>query len=193
MPDEEALPLPRPPSGELAWVLEALLFVADEPQSVAALARGSASGEQSVRKALSQLGDDLEARGLRLAEENQRFYLVTAPDYTKYVEAFLGQAPAQRLSKAALETLTIIAYRQPCTRGEIEAIRGANSDHAVLALERRNLIENVGNATSPGRPKLYRTTGRFLEHFGISSRDQLPPLPDAEEPAREDETAEARI
>ncbi|MEX2081786.1 MAG: SMC-Scp complex subunit ScpB, partial [Dehalococcoidia bacterium] len=159
-----------------------LLFVADEPQAVGALARATSSGEQAVRKALSTLADDLEARGLRLQDDNGRYQLVTAAQYSVYIEAFLGQGPVQRLSRASLETLTIIAYRQPCTRAEIEAIRGANSDHAVLTLERRSLIENIGTADAPGRPKLYRTTTRFMEHFGIASRDELPPLPEPAEP-----------
>ena len=87
----------------------------------------------------------------------------------------------QRLTRAALETLTIVAYKQPCTRGEIEAIRGVNSDRLVAILEQRGLIENTGTAEGPGRPKLYRTTMRFLEHFGIRSPREMPPLPSAPE------------
>lgn len=175
-------PPPRPPVPELPWVIEALLFVSDEPQTVNALARATSAGEQTVKKALATLAADLEARGLRLQDDNGRYQLVTAPIYAEYIEAFLDQGPVQRLTRASLETLTIIAYRQPCTRAEIEAIRGANSDHAVATLERRNLIENIGTADAPGRPKLYRTTTRFLEHFGIRSRDELPPLPEPSAP-----------
>jgi segregation and condensation protein B len=163
-------------------VLEALLFVAEEAQSAPALARAAGVGEGAVRRALAQLAADYEARGLRLQEDGGRYRLVTAPDYGPYVQAFLGSEPEQRLTRAALETLTIIAYRQPCTRGEIEAIRGANSDRLVTTLEQRGLIETTGNAETPGRPRLFRTTARFFEHFGIASREELPPLPLAEEP-----------
>jgi segregation and condensation protein B len=87
-------------------------------------------------------------------------------------------APGTRLSRAALEVLTIVAYRQPCSRGEVEAIRGVNSDRLVTTLEARGLLEEAGTADGPGRAKLYRTTLRFLEHFGIASPDELPPLPE---------------
>lgn len=172
---------PRPPSvNELPWVFEALLFVSEEPLTAAALARAAGVGEGSARKALQRLAAEYEARGLRLQEDGQRYQLVTAPEYAPYVAELLGQGPGQRLSRAALETLTIIAYRQPCTRAEIEGIRGVNSDRLVAMLEQRGLIENTGQSNSPGRPKLYRTTMRFLEHFGIRSRRDLPPLPEDE-------------
>ena len=87
-----------------------------------------------------------------------------------------------RLSRAALETLTIVAYRQPCTRGEVEAIRGVNSDRIVASLEQRGLIENVGAARSPGRPRLYRPAPRFYEHFGLLGPSDLPPLPEEDDP-----------
>jgi segregation and condensation protein B len=171
-----------PPSGELPWVIEALLFVADEPQTLGALARAAGIGEGTARRAIDRLTADYEARGLRVMEDGGRFQLVTAPEYAPYVDALLGTGPGQRLSRAALETLTIIAYRQPCTRAEIEAIRGVNSDKLVATLEQRALIENIGQAEGPGKPKLYRTTMRFFEHFGIRSADDLPPLPRPEEP-----------
>lgn len=173
-----------PAPGELPWVLEAMLFVAEEPQPLAALAQAAGVGEAAVRRALGQLSADYEVRGLRLAEDAGHYRLVTAPDYASYVEALLDTGPAQRLSRATLETLTIIAYRQPCTRSEIEAIRGVNSDKLVATLEHRGLIDSVGRGEGPGRPVLYRTTMRFLEHFGIRSPEELPPLPD--DPQRQD-------
>jgi segregation and condensation protein B len=166
-----------PASGELPWVLEALLFVSDEPQTAAALARATSVTEGAVKRALAQLADDYEARGLRLMGDGHRYQIVTAPAYAPYVDSLLGAGPGQRLSRAALETLTIIAYKQPATRAEIEAIRGVNSDRLVATLEQRGLIESPGYSEGPGRAKLYRTTLRFLEHFGISSPDELPPLP----------------
>lgn len=175
-------PRPKPSTGELPWVLEALLFVAEEPQTLNALARAAGVGEQAAKRALHQLGQDYEARGLRLMEDGQRYQLVTAPAYARYVEELLGHGPGQRLSRAALEVLTIVAYRQPCTRGDIEAIRGVNSDRLMATLEARGLVEQAGQSEAPGRPRLYRTTMRFLEHFGIRSPEELPPLPAEEEP-----------
>ncbi|MEO9255218.1 MAG: SMC-Scp complex subunit ScpB [Tepidiformaceae bacterium] len=170
------------PASELASVMEALLFVAEEPQPLNALARAAGVGDSVARKALEQLAFDLESRGLRLMEDAHRFQLVSAPHYAPYVDQMLGNGPSQRLSRAALETLTIIAYRQPCTRAEIEAIRGVNSDKLVSTLEQRGLIDNVGQSDGPGKAKLYRTTMKFFEHFGIRSAKELPPLPRDEEP-----------
>lgn len=181
MADGEAPAITPRPVNELPWVIEALLFVADEPQTAGALARASGASETAVKRALTRLSAEYEARGLRLQEDSGKFQLVTAPEYAVYIEALLGSGPAQRLSKAALETLTIIAYRQPCSRAEVEAVRGANSDRTVAMLEQRGLIEMAGTGETPGRPKLYRTTTRFFEHFGIRSREELPPLP-MEEP-----------
>jgi segregation and condensation protein B len=179
----EDVPAPAPPStGELPWVLEALLFIADEPQPLGALARAAGVGEATARKALQQLSADYEARGLRLMEDGHRYQLVTAPRYAPYIDAFIGSGPAQRLTRAALETLTIIAYRQPCSRGEIEAIRGVNSDRLVTTLEQRGLIDAAGFGDTPGKPRLYRTTMKFLEHFGIQNPSELPPLPLDTEP-----------
>ena len=178
---------PSPPSPEeLPRVLEALLFVAEEPQTVSALARATGVTDGAARKALERLERECENRGVRLMEDGQRFQLVTAAAYAPFVEQLLGNAAATRLSRAALETLTIIAYRQPCSRAEIEALRGVNSDKLVTMLEQRTLIELAGTGEGPGKPKLYRTTMKFLEHFGIGSPRELPALPGAEEPVEAD-------
>ena len=170
-------PPDRPSRDELPWVLEALLLASEEPLGAAALARATGVGERSIRTGLERLAADYEARGLRLQEEGGRYQLVTAPEYAPYVSQLLGQESAVRLSRAALETLTIVAYRQPCTRGEVEAIRGVNSDRIVANLEQRGLIENVGTARSPGRPR-----PRFYEHFGLLGPSDLPPLPEDDPP-----------
>ena len=169
---------PAPSTNELPWVLESLLFVAEEPLSVGALASAAGVGEGAARKALTRLAADYEARGLRLMEDGQKYQLVTAPAYAAYVDALLGQAPGARLSRAALEVLTIIAYRQPCSRADVEGVRGTNSDKLVNTLEARGLVEQSGVSDGPGRAKLYRTTMRFLEHFGLNSPKDLPPLPE---------------
>lgn len=171
------------PANELPWVMEALLFVSDEPQSLGALARAAGVSEGAARRALSQLAEDFRARGLRLQEDNQRYQLVTAPLYARFVANLLGSGPGQRLSRAALETLTIIAYKQPASRADVEAIRGVNSDRLIATLEARGLIEQAGQSEGPGRAKLYRTTMKFFEHFGIESARDLPPLPEADDAA----------
>lgn len=169
--------MPPPSAEQLPSVMEALLFVADEPQPLAALARAAGVTDSAARKAIAQLAADCESRGLRVMEDGQKYQLVNAPEYSRYVEELLGTGPGQRLSRAALETLTIIAYKQPCTRAEIEAIRGVNSDKLVGTLEQRGLVDHVGTGEGPGKPKLYRTTMKFFEHFGIRSPHELPPLP----------------
>ncbi len=170
---------PAPPvMAELPWVLEALLFVSDEPLSLSHLARAAGVGEGAARRALVQLRQDYEARGLRIQEDAGHYQLVTAPQYAAYVAQLLGMGPGQRLSRPALETLTIIAYKQPCSRSEVEAIRGVNSDRLIATLEGRGLVEVAGLGETAGRPKLYRTTSLFFEYFGIEGIHALPPLPE---------------
>src|SRR6185369_4821537 len=101
----------------------------------------------------------------------------TIPEAGPYIERFLGAESKQRLSTAALESLGIIAYRQPTTRSGVEAIRGVNSDGAINSLINRGLVEEVGRATTPGRPVLLGTTMKFFEHFGLKDKSELPPLP----------------
>lgn len=182
MPDDSLAP---PSRNELPWVLEAMLFAAgDEPQSTGALARACGLGEATVRRALTQLNEDYKARGLRLQHDGNSYRIVTAAPYSKYVARLLGRDDSFRLSRAALETLSIIAYRQPCTRAEIEAVRGVNSDRMVATLEQRGVIEDAGRADRAGRPRLYRPTLLFYEHFGYSGVEDLPPLPE-EAPSEE--------
>lgn len=169
---------PKPSLNELPWVLESLLFVADEPQTLGSLARAAGVGEGAARRALQQLAQDYGPRGIRLQDDGQKYQLVTAPENAPYVGRLLGEGTAPRLSRAALEVLSIIAYKQPCTRAEVEAIRGVNCDKIVASLEQRELVEEAGYATGAGRSKLYRTTPRFFEHFGLSGPGDLPPLPD---------------
>jgi segregation and condensation protein B len=178
MPEDKLSP---PPRNELPWVLEAMLFASgDEPRSASAMARAAGVGEATVRRALDQLQADYRARGLRLQYAHGSYRIVTAAQYSKYVAKLLGRADSAKLSRAALEALSIVAYRQPCSRAEVEAVRGVNSDHVVASLEQRGLIEGAGRSDGPGRPKLYRPTLMFYEHFGYTGKDDLPPLPEEE-------------
>ncbi len=164
--------------GELALkaLVESLLFVADEPVSAARLAEALETTREEVEKALDELEAELSARGVRLERMGGRYQMVTAPEVAPYVERFLGLRERRRLSPAALETLAIIAYQQPISRPQVEAIRGVNCDSVLRTLLAAGLIEEVGRAPSVGRPVLYGTTFAFLQHFGLSSLEDLPPL-----------------
>ena len=165
---------------ELPALLEALLFVADHPVDVGYLSRALEVSQPRVEHALDGLAEALRAgrRGIRVQRGPAGVQLVSAPEAATQVERFLGLEASRRLSTAALETLAIIAYRQPVTRGQVDAIRGVSSDGAIATLRSRDLIEAAGHASGPGRPTLFRTTQRFLEHFGLERPGQLPPLPD---------------
>ncbi len=158
--------------------LESLLFVADGPVSVGRLAEALETTVGQVEKALTALEASYVDRGLRLQRVGNRVQLITAPETAARVERFLGLEARTRLSPAALETLAIIAYRQPITRPEIEAIRGVNSDSVLRTLLSVGLVEETGRAQTAGRPILYGTTFEFLQHFGLRSLDELPPLED---------------
>lgn len=161
---------------ELSAALEALLFVAPEPASPAQLATALEVSLAEVEQALQQLETDLQRRGLRLQRHAGRVQLTTAPEFAEAVERFLGLESTARLSRAALETLAIIAYQQPVTRPYVDSVRGVNSDGVMKSLLARGLIQEVGRAEGPGRPILYGTTADFLRYFGLNSLSDLPPL-----------------
>lgn len=157
--------------------LEALLLVAGpEGSTVERLARAVQQPVEQVEAGLLMLEERLQARGIRLQRHRQRVRLVTAAEVAETVRRFLGVEARARLSRSALETLAIIAYRQPITRPEIEAIRGVNSDAVIRSLLEKGLIEEVGRADAPGRPILYGTTSKFLELVGLHSLEELPDL-----------------
>ena len=169
----------------LAAQVESLLFVADAPVSVNRLAEALETTPTQVEQALSELEAIFASGGLRLQRAGNRVQLITAPEAASCVERFLGLEARTRLSRAALETLAIIAYSQPMTRPEIESIRGVSSDSVLRTLLSVGLIEEVGRAPTVGRPILYGTTFEFLQHFGLSSMDELPSLdkpPEDEDP-----------
>jgi len=167
----------------LRALVEALLFVAEGPTTVERLAAALEVEVEAVEEALRELAEEYRERGIRIERLGKRVQLVSAPEAAPYVERFLGLGTTGKLSRAALETLAIIAYRQPITRAGIEAIRGVNSDSVLRTLLSWGLIEEVGRLEQAGRPILYGTTFAFLQHFGLQSLDDLPPL-EGEEPAQ---------
>jgi len=156
--------------------LEALLFVSPTPVTTSQLAQALDVPQKEVDYALDALAEGLKGRGVVLQRLNQRVQLVTAPDLATDIERFLGLDLSTRLSSAALETLAIVAYKQPVTRAQIEAVRGVNSDSVLRSLLGKGLIEEVGRLDAVGRPILYGTTFTFLQYFGLESLDDLPPL-----------------
>ena len=172
--------LSESPISTLAARIEALLFVAPGAVTATQLAtalecsvRDIEKGLESIEAALKQ---EVPARGLRMQRHQNRVQLTTAPEMAADVERFLGLEISSRLSRAALETLAIIAYQQPVTRPEIDAIRGVNSDGVLKSLLSKGLIQEIGRAERPGRPILYSTTTEFLQNFGLNSLGELPPL-----------------
>lgn len=164
------------PVGELTEVqLEALLFVAEKPLTRREIGTLAGVDRATVDERLGDLEVSLAGRGIRLILAGDRVELATAPEAGALVARYVG-ADAVRLSPAALETLAIVAYRQPITRAAIERIRGVDSDYTVRALLHRRLIAEQGRSEAPGRPILYGTAFEFLERFGLTSLDDLPPL-----------------
>jgi segregation and condensation protein B len=164
-------------------ILESLLLVADGPQSIRRFSEVlDGVDEDTIESALRELQGDLDKqnRGIRLAEVAGGYQLRTPKVNADWVKKFLGGRPA-RMGKATLETLAIIAYRQPVTRAEIEAIRGVDVDGVIATLLERNLIRAVARKDVPGRPFLYGTTSEFLQVFNLQDLSHLPTLKEMEE------------
>jgi segregation and condensation protein B len=171
----------------LSVKLEAILFVAAEPVTPAQLATALDVAPSVIERGLNELDASLSGRGLRLQRHAGRVQLTTAPQLAELIERFLGLEATSHLSRAALETLAIIAYQQPVTRPQIDAIRGVNSDSMLKSLLNKGLILESGRADGPGRPILYSTTPEFLQHFGLNSILEMPPLAKPEEEMPEEE------
>jgi segregation and condensation protein B len=164
------------PEPTLAAKIEAMLFVSAEPVPVAQLAAALDVNSTVVERGLKELEDSLAARGLRLQRHAGRVQLTTAAELASLIEKFLGLEAVTHLSRAALETLAIIAYQQPCTRPQVDSIRGVNSDSMMKSLLSKGLIQESGRTDGPGRPILYSTSPEFLQHFGLYSIAEMPPL-----------------
>ena len=166
---------------EIPQILEAILFVAGEPVAVADLAQALEVSEMEIMHAVEELQRECERRGVTIHRYGDHLRMETRPEYAAYVERLLQPVQRQTLSQTAMETLAVIAYRQPVTKGEVEQVRGVKCDYSVQSLLHKGLIREAGRKEALGRPILYATTDRFLEHFGISDIRELPPLPDAQE------------
>lgn len=162
---------------ELGAFYEALLFIAEKPLTTAELAELAAVPGAQAEAALTGMAEELaeDGRGLRLQRSGDAWQLVTAPEVGPRLAAYAAREEG-RLSPAALEALAVIAYRQPCTRGEVDRVRGVDSDYVIRSLLHRRLIVEVGRRDTPGRPMLFGTTFTFLERFGLTSLGDLPPL-----------------
>jgi segregation and condensation protein B len=175
LPDDDEAPVQAEllDTGALQRNIEAVLFVASEALSIKKLATLTGADEPSVTMALQRIDADFAERGIVLREVAGGYRFASAPGARAAVEAYL-LPPKTTLSPAALETLAIVAYNEPVTKGQIEEIRGVGADSVIATLLDRRFIMESGRKESPGRPMLYKTTPEFLEAFGLNSLDDLP-------------------
>jgi segregation and condensation protein B len=174
---------------QLESLVESLLFVADRTVTVESLASALDVSVEEIEQALQTLNQAYAERGIRLQRHGEKLQLVSAPEAGPQIERFLGLELSGKLSQAALETLSIVAYRQPVTRIQIDAIRGVNSDSVLRTLVRRGLLEQVGRTETVGHPILYGTTFEFLQQFGLQDVRDLPDLQELDRTLRDRETA----
>ena len=157
--------------------IEAILFISGSPVLVAHLADTFGVGIKDIEASLDVLEQDLiHGRGIRLQRFSGKVQLTSSPEFSELIEKYLGIETTSKLSRAALETLAIIAYRQPVTRPGIDSVRGVNSDAVIKSLLSKGLIEEIGRTEGPGRPILYGITQEFLQYFGLGSMNELPEL-----------------
>jgi len=167
--------------------IEAMLFASGEPvrsRKIAELLRDTGIDGRGVRKIITALAKDYDeaGRGFTIEEIAGGFQMLSRPDYAEYVADLLGGAGGGKLSQAALETLAVVAYKQPVTRADIETIRGVQAGPLLRALLHKGLIKITGRAEVLGRPLLYGTTRQFLEHFGLKSLNELPKVEELPKP-----------
>lgn len=167
----------------LKGYIESILLVAEKPVSIKELASSTEAMSSEVQKELTSLIDEYKNRGMKIIKKGEYFSLVTDPENAEVVGKFLNEELRHDLSEAAVETLSIITYKQPVTRIEIEDIRGVQSDQILRNLMIRGLVTEVGRKESPGRPILYGTTMEFMQYFGFSDESQIPKF---EEPQNEE-------
>ena len=162
--------------------IEAILFVAGEAVSIRDLAKALQADEKGLKAVLKEIGSeyDYEQRGFMLKRFGDKVQLATRPMYSEDVLRLLQPVQQQSLSQAAMETLAVVAYKQPVTRAEVEQIRGVKCDYSLQSLMMKGLIQEAGRKDTIGRPILYATTDTFLSHFGIQGLEDLPPLPETD-------------
>ena len=190
-PSAAGLPASLLGDEQLQSVLESLLFVAGRPMEMSELRRLLLVDDRRLRAVLDGFAADCErtGRGIRLQRQGDQAQLVSAPENARFVAALLGMPSQVKLTTAALETLAVVAYRQPITRSQIEFIRGVNSDRALASLLQHGLVVEVGRAATIGRPALFGTTPDFLQQFGLTSIEGLPQPEMSEAEAIEDRRA----
>ena len=173
---------------EACRAIEAILFVSGDAVEIKDIAQALEITEMEAMSAADALQKEYDngPRGIRVARYGEHLKLETRAEYAPYVERLLQPVQRQSLSQAAMETLAVVAYRQPVTRMDIEEIRGVKCDYSIQSLLQKGLVKNVGRKEALGRPYLYATTDFFLEHFGITDIRELPPLPELE-PSRNEE------
>lgn len=176
--------------GSLKGRIEAILFVAGEAVSLKDLSNSLKISEKALKKELDEISSeyDYEQRGFMLKRFGDKVQLATRPLYAGDIVRLLQPVQQQSLSQAAMETLAVVAYKQPVTRAEVEQIRGVKCDYSLQSLMIKGMIQEAGRKDTIGRPILYATTDFFLSHFGISSLDDLPPLPEKESNSQEEES-----
>jgi len=175
--------------GNLKGRIEAILFVAGEAVTVKELARALQAEEKAVKAELNAIRDeyDYDQRGFMLKRFGDKVQLATRPLYAQDVLRLLQPVQQQSLSQAAMETLAVVAYKQPVTRAEVEQVRGVKCDYSLQSLINKGLIKETGRKDTIGRPILFGTTDEFLSHFGLEGLEFLPPLPEnPQEPSPED-------
>jgi segregation and condensation protein B len=174
---------------QVAAAIESILFVSGRPLEYGELRKLLDIDDLTLNEGLEALAEQLEqqARGIRLQRLGMQVQLVSAPENARYIAALLGLPMTAKLTNAALETLSVVGYRQPITRAQIEAVRGVNSDRALLSLIQHGLVVEIGRTQTVGRPALFATTPEFLQQFGLTNLDQLP------QPAIDAEPQEAQV
>lgn len=164
---------------ELPGAIESILFVSGDPVSVDKLANVCNVSKSAVTEALKALMERYSGNpwsGLEIRKTEDSYAIMTRPSQKKILDRMFGPGQVPPLSQASYETLAVIAYNQPCTRGQVELVRGVSSDSIISRLLDRGWIEEAGNLDAPGRPSLFRTSRKFLTEFGIESVKDLPPL-----------------
>lgn len=169
---------------ELKSVIEALIFVSDKPLGINQIKEVMEDmQEEQILQIIDELNQEYQATGrsFMLQETAGGFRMVTRPEFATWLKALYKSKMKERLTRPALETLAIIAYKQPVTKPEIEALRGVNVDGVITTLLERNLVRIAGRKDTPGRPLLYATTSEFLQHFGLASLSDIPKLPEVQQ------------